>query len=147
MRLQTSSDWFHHYRWLAQMTACSAADLSKDAELDKLLNHDSRDVIARLCHDALFKGSARIGGTQRAPLITALALLSRNTGNEWLRIQGRERLKDRLKIVLDLLPSIQEKIDATVEARLILGDREYFVVVSPPSCDELYGVVRLALTA
>ena len=147
MRLQTSSESFHHYLWWAQKATFRAADLSKDADLDTLLKHDSRDVIARLCHDALFKGNARVGGRQRIPLITALALLSRNTGNEWLRIQGRERMKERLKLVLDLLPTMQEKIEAEVEARLIIGNREYFVVVSTPSGNELCGVVRIALTA
>ena len=145
MRLQTSPESFHHYRWLTHKASFRVADLSKDAELDAMLKYDSRDVIALLCHDALFKGDARIGGTQRAPLITALALLSRNTGNEWLRIQGRERLKQRLKIALDVLPSVQEKIDAEVEVRLIINNREYFVLVYTPS--EMYGVVRLSLTA
>ena len=93
MRLQTSPESFHHYRWLTHKASLRTADLSKDAELDSMLKYDSKDVVALLCHDALFKGDARIGGAQRAPLITALALLSRNSGNEWVKIQGRERLK------------------------------------------------------
>ena len=145
MRFQISSDSFYHYLWQTQRLTFRAADLSEDTELDSILRHDSRDVVARLCHDALFKGSARIGGSQQAPLITALAFLSRNTGNEWIRIQGRERLKNRLKIVLELLPSVQEQIEAEVAVRLIIGNREYFVVVSNPLSKELYGVVRLAL--
>ena len=124
-----------------------AVESTQDADLKKRLKEDTRDVLALLCHDALFIDGFRISRKHRAPIITALALLSRASFKVSLKVQGRERLRRRLKMALDLLPSVQEKIDAVVDVQLAVGSMEYFILVLKPSSDELYGVLRVALTA
>ncbi len=123
------------------------ADLTQDAELNNQLRADVKNVLALLCHDAFFSEGFRISRKHRAPLITALALLSRNTFTSRLKIQGRERLKERLKMAINLLPSVQEKTEAEVDVQLVVGSMEYFILVHEPSSNELYGGLRVALTA
>ena len=144
MRPYTSPDSLLHYMRLVQQAASRAVDLTAYSELDTMLKGDAHDVVALLGHDALFKGGARVGDSQRVPLINALAILTRNTSNEWIRIQGCERLRRRLKTALDLLPSVDEKAEAEVDVRVIMGYKENFIVVQKPAGRELYGVVRLA---
>ena len=126
------------------MTTLRAADVAKDIELDEMLKRDSREVVALLCHDALFKDEARVSTTQRAPLISTLAFLERNPGNKWMRVQGLDRLKKRLKHEIYVLPTVREKIDAEVELRVVINELEYFVIVYNTSSQEMYGTVRVS---
>ena len=146
MRLPYSSDPLRYYSWLTPDTSWRIADASTDTELDAMLKYDARDIVALLCHDALFKGEARIGLSHKVPLITVLSLLSRNSGNDWVKVQGRDRLKQRLKAVLDLMPSLEEKIDAEVGVYVVMNNREFFLIVYAPVDNQMYGVVRVSLT-
>ncbi|MEM8486737.1 MAG: hypothetical protein AAF564_14390 [Bacteroidota bacterium] len=145
MTVQFSSDTFHKYLWLAQKATSRITSLAAFEHLRILLRRDPRNVLALLCHDALFKGDARMGGTQSVSLITGLAMLDRDATQDWLRVQGQEHLRRRLKRLLEEVPTLEEKLEAEVDVRLIVGYREYFVIVTSTPGDELYGVVRLAV--
>ena len=62
-------------------------------------------------------------------MITALALLSHYSLKPWLKVQGSERLKKKLKVEIDVLSSTQEKVDAEVEIQLVVGFKEYYTIV------------------
>ncbi len=145
MKLQFSSDTFHKYLGLSQKATFRVATLSEFGHLDTMLKQDSSNVLALLCHDALFAGDARIGGTQPVSLITALALLDQEVEKEWLKVQGMKPLRATLKQALNALPTLEAKMAAEVQVRLIVEHREYFVIVTNTSVDLLHGVVRLAV--
>ena len=146
MKHQSPIDRLSQYLLVMRKATFRVATVTEYDTLGSLLQRDPQDVLALLCSDALFNEDTRMTGIQHVSMITVLAFMSRNTGNDWIRMQGRERLMQRIKSALDRFASIDEKMEAEVGVRVIEGEKEYFVIVSSLQEEALYGVVRLGLT-
>lgn len=113
------------------------------------LSVDDKDIVARLCSDALAVDGTLLSEPVHVSVFEALAILDNRFDQSLdVRISGQERVFERLKFVLAEAEGLDAKVDTGVSIRFVrVGTSEFFVIIQDNWESQVYGVMRVAFPA